>query len=103
MGGTPDEIKVYQNNIMHDIRPRILGAISGAISVFSIFLPVCWRYDIGYDIVENYDIVYDIVPDQAKYICWRYDVTFYHDISPDIVDFSRSISVYTPLLYGDLV
>ena len=39
--------------------------ISDAISIFSIFLPCCWRYDIGYDIVETYDIVYDIVPDQG--------------------------------------
>ena len=41
----------------------ISGVISGAISVFSIFLPVCWGYDIGYDIVANYDIIYNIVPD----------------------------------------
>ena len=44
----------------------ISGAISGAISVFSNFRPVSWRYDIGYDIIATYDIVYDIVPDQAK-------------------------------------
>ena len=61
MGGTPDEIKVYQNNIMHDIWCYIGYNIG-----FSKFLPCTWRYDIGYDIVATYVIVYNIVPDQAK-------------------------------------
>jgi hypothetical protein len=58
MGGTPDEIKVYQNNIVHAIWCNI-----GCNIVFSIFLPVCWRYYIGCNIIANYNIVYDIVPD----------------------------------------
>ncbi len=40
----------------------------------------------------SYTISYPI---RQKYISWRYNVTFYHDISQDIVDFSRSISVFS--------
>jgi hypothetical protein len=61
MGGTPDEIKVHQNNIVHGI-----GCNIGCDIGFFYFLPCCWRYDIAYDIVANYYIVYDIVPNQAK-------------------------------------
>ncbi len=61
MGETPDEIKVYQNKIVHDIRCNI-----GCYIVFSRILPCFWRYNIGYDIVATYNIVYNIVPDQAK-------------------------------------
>ncbi len=56
---------------MHDIRCNIGYDIG-----FFYFLPVCWRCNIAYDIVENYDIVYNIVPIRRKYICWRYDVNF---------------------------
>ena len=99
MGAAPDESKVHQNYIRtrYRVEYRFYIYDIGYDVGFTDVKTCSWHYDIGYDIVANYDIVYDIVPDVTKYIPWRYDVTFFHDISPDIVGCARLISVYTDI------
>ena len=64
-------LEQWEEHLLHATHIKIISytmscTISDAISFFPIFLPCCWRYDIGYDIVATYDILYDIVPDASK-------------------------------------